>query len=360
MLLSRRVAACLPPSTSRGPDVSPADFSDALPAALADAEVVLVSYRSRGHVEALLSSWPDELRVVLVDNSKNADGIRELEDGRPSLRYVDGHGQGFSRSANLGARTADATYVLFVNPDSRPSAAQLAALVEGLSDDPLAAAHAGTPTDQEGKAEVGSGGWEPSLRRVFVYSSALHKLARRSGFFAQPEADEQLDVDWVCGACMAVRRTQFLSLGGFDEAFYVYAEDMSFGRRARRAGLRSVLRTDVMVLHGAGSSGAPSLEMLRLRGASFAGYVLRYHPRVQSTSMRAVFAGGAFLRAGLQLLRGDQAGARTNVALGVGTVTRRAYVGGSEVARSRFDETKNDPAEQAAAPAPRSRLSSSA
>lgn len=339
--------------------MSPVEPSPALPPALADAEVVLVSYRSRGHVEALLASWPDDLRVVLVDNSDNSDDIRELADARSSLRYVDGRGQGFARSANLGARSSEATHVLFVNPDSRPTTAHLAALVDGLRADESAAAHAGTPVDHEGRAEVGSGGWEPTLRRVVVYSSMLHKLAPRAGFFAQPKAGEQLDVEWVCGACMAVRRQQFLALGGFDEAFYVYAEDMSFGRRARRAGLRSVLRTDIEVPHGAGSSGAPSLEMLRLRGASFGGYVARHHPPLEATLMRAVFAGGAFARAGVQRLRGNREGAATNVALGVGTLTRRAYVGGVEVARARYEETENDPAEQPADPLDRSRLSPS-
>ena len=328
--------------------MSAIELPEALPAPLTDAEVVLVSYRSRGHVETLLDLWPDDLRVVLVDNSNNSDGILDLAKTRPGLRYVDGRGQGFSRSANLGARTATADYVLFVNPDSRPTAEQLASLVIGLRSDPAAAVHAGTPTGADGRAEVGSGGWEPSPRRVLMYSSGLAKLAPRAGFFARPEAGEQIDVDWVCGACMAVRREQFLALGGFDEAFYVYAEDMSFGRRVRRAGLRSVLRTDVVVPHGAGSSGAPSLEMLRMRGASFGGYALRYHPGVEAAAMRAVFAGGAFVRAGLQWVRGNRAGARTNVALGLGTLTRRAFVGGAEVARTRFDETRNDPAEQPA------------
>lgn len=331
------------------------DVSAVLPEALADAEVVLVSYRSRGHVETLLSMWPADLRVVLVDNSNNSDGIRELEAARPTLRYVDGRGQGFSRSANLGARTGSAEFVLFVNPDSRPSIDQLAALVEGLREDPRAATHAGMPADQHGRAEIGSGGWEPTPRRVFVYASGLHKLTPRAGFFARPARGEQLDVDWVCGACMAVRRNQFLALGGFDEAFYVYAEDMSFGRRVRRAGLRSVLRTDIVVPHGAGSSGAPSLEMLRLRGASFGGYALRYHPRTQSTLMRAVFAGGALARAGLHLLRRDRAAARVSYALAVGTVTRRAYVGGTEVALARFQETEDDPAERVATPSVRLR-----
>ena len=85
-----------------------------------------------------------------------------------------------------------------------------------------------------------------------------------------------MEVDWVTGTCMAVRREPFRELGGFDEAFFVYCEDVAFGHRARRAGWRIRLREDVMVLHGTGSSGAPSSEMRRLQGASFTTYMNRY------------------------------------------------------------------------------------
>jgi hypothetical protein len=149
---------------------------------------------------------------------------------------------------------------------------------------------------------------------------------------------------------MAVPRQQFIAMGGFDEAFFVYAEDMSFGRRARNMGRHSVLRTDITVPHNAGGSGAPSAEMLRLRGASFGGYVMRYHRLAPALIMRGILAAGALGRGGLQMLRGNRADARLNLALVRGTITRRAYVAGLEVARSRFIETASEPAAGVVAP----------
>jgi len=281
-----------------------------------DFEVVLVSYRSRHHVEELLQIWPDDLPVAVVDNSADSDGISTLVAQRPSLRYLDGGGQGFARAV-----------------------AQLEALVAGLAADPGAAAHAGTLTGSDGALEIGTGGWEPSVLRTAVHATGLHKRFPHSGLFAKPEPGEQVSVDWACGACLAVRTDQFRSLGGFDETFFVYAEDISFGRRVRAAGLRSVLRSDIVVPHGAGSSGAPSSEMLRIRGASFAHYVLRYHPSVSGALMRLLFTMGGVVRAVIQRVRGNVPEARLNLALAAGVVTRRAYVGRREVARSRFEET---------------------
>jgi GT2 family glycosyltransferase len=304
-----------------------------------DFEVVLVSYRSRHHVEALLDSWPDTLPVVVVDNSGNSDGIAELAGTRPNVRYVSGGGQGFGRAANLGALSSTKPYVVFVNPDSRPTVEHLLSLVQGLAADHRAVSHAATVTGADGTVEIGVGGWEPSVPRLAVNALGLHKVLPRAGLFAKPELGEHIDLGWTTGACMAVRTEPFGRLGGFDETFFVYAEDMAFGRQARAAGWRCVLREDVVVPHGAGSSGAPSAEMLRLRGASFAGYLRRYHPGVRGTAMRALFAAGTAGRMAAQALTGRRAAAASSRALLTGTLTQRAYVGGDEVARTRFEET---------------------
>src|SRR5215210_9526510 len=99
---------------------------------VADIEVVLVTYRSAARVRALLSSWPEELAVTVVDNSGPDRALAELLDSRKHGRYLDGGGQGFARAANLGARCARRSYLVFVNPDSRPTAQHLLALVRGL------------------------------------------------------------------------------------------------------------------------------------------------------------------------------------------------------------------------------------
>ena len=323
---------------ARGDD--PRETPRARPAPeLADIEVVLVTYRSAEHVRALLDSWPDELAVTVVDNSGPDPALAELLESREHGRYLEGGGQGFARAANLGARSASRAYVVFVNPDSRPTVQHLLALVTGLAADQGAAAHGGTVVDPSAEVEIGAGGWEPSVRRTAVHAAGLHKWLPTSGLFARPEPGKEVDVDWVCGACLAVRTAQFVELGGFDETFFVYSEDVSFGRRARAAGLESVLRPDILVPHAAGSSGAPSTEMLRMRGASFAGYVRRYHSPARSVIMRVLFAGGLVLRAVRHGLRRNRAEARLQLAMTRGLLTQRAYVSGTEVATSRFRET---------------------
>lgn len=308
---------------------------------LSRTEIVLVSYRSRSHVEELVDGWPGDLSVVVVDNAGGVDGLPAFADQQANVRYLDGGGQGFGRAANLGAFSSAKDFVVFVNPDCRPGVDDLAALVAGLDGDPSAASHAATMTGHDGSIEAGVGGWEPSLRRLTVHALGLGSLLPHAGLFAAPRPGEHVDVEWTTGACLATRTETFRELGGFDETFYVYAEDVSFGRSARLAGLRTVLREDVLVRHGAGSSGAPSLEMLRLRGASFAGYLTRYH-RSKALLMRVQMALGALLRGAAAFVRGNRDVAAQQWAFIKGTASMKAYVGGQEVAARRYAEVTRE------------------
>jgi GT2 family glycosyltransferase len=156
----------------------------------------------------------------------------------------------------------------------------------------------------------------------------VHKLFPTAGIYARPELDRPAELDWVSGGCMAVRRQTFLDLGCFDETFYVYNEDMAFGRTSRDRGLAQRLRTDVRITGSSGGSGAPSLEMMRLRGASMARYLRKYHPRLRAEVMIGLIGLGYAVRTVEQVLRRDRQRSREHWAYSLGAFTGRAFVGG--------------------------------
>ena len=296
-------------------------------------ELVVVSYHSRPQIEGLLAGLPADQPLVVVDNAGGADGLAELVTARPNGRYLDGGGQGFAKAANLGARSTTHEYVVFVNPDCRPRTTDLEALVTAVAENPRLASCAATTVSADGSVEIGTGGWEPTLRRAVVHAAGLHKLRPEAGLFARPRPYLPITVDWTTGACMAVRVSTFVGLGCFDEHFYVYNEDVAFGRAAREKGLSELLRTDILVPHAAGGSGAPSREMARLRGASMANYVSRYNPPLTARLIRASLALGYLTRVAEQLAARNRPRAAEHFSYVQGVVTGRARVGGREVTR---------------------------
>ncbi len=277
--------------------------------ALDDIEVVLVTYHSRQLVEGLLARLPHDLPVTVVDNACGADRVEEALAGRPHAHCLDGGGVGFARAANLGARTSRRPYVVFVNPDTQPEIEQLLALVADLAADESLASVAATTVRADGRVELGVGGWEPTVRRALVYATGLHAVVPRGGVYARPVPHEQIELGWLTGACLAVRRETFLSLGGFDESYFLYNEDMAYGRRVREAGLRQRLRTDVLVPHAGAGSGASPAKMLQMRGASMHDYLRRHNAAPAAQSMRLVFAAGALGRWAVSRVRGRSAAA---------------------------------------------------
>jgi N-acetylglucosaminyl-diphospho-decaprenol L-rhamnosyltransferase len=294
-------------------------------------ELVIVSYHSRPQIEGLLAGLPADLPLVIVDNASGRDGLADLVRDRPNGRYLDGGGHGFAAAANLGARSTDYEYVIFVNPDCRPSPEDLKALVSRVAETPNLASSAATMVSVDGAVEIGCGGWEPTVRRAVVHAVGLHKLLPEAGLFARPRAYLPLTVDWTTGACMAVRVSTFLGLGCFDERFYVYNEDVAFGRTVRQKGLSQSLRTDILVPHGAGGSGAPSREMLRLRGASMARYVSQYNTPGTARLIRISLAVGYLTRLAEQLVARNRPRALEHYYYVLGILTGRATVAGNDV-----------------------------
>lgn len=280
-----------------------------------DFEVVVVSFHSRGQLTELLAGLPDDLPLAIVDNASGADRVFELVEARPRGRYVDsGGGKGYAKAANMGVRTSDYPYIVFANPDSRPTVEIMGKLVDELRADPNLATVAATMKAKDNTIEMGNGGWEPTPRRAFLHAVGAHKLFPTVGLYAKPTPGKPISVDWMTGAALATRRQTFVDLGGLDESYFVYNEDVALGRRVRESGMNQKLRTDLLVPHGAGGSGAGKTWMLQMRGASMIAYLRDHNPPGRVAVMRATLVAGYLARWVVSRLRGHPALASEHLA----------------------------------------------
>lgn len=219
--------------------------------------IVVVTYNSGQHIDNLLSSIPAALgqqqgRVVVVDNG-SVDDTRERVRQASDVRLIESTNIGYAAGLNLGIRSCEPTrYVLVVNPDCVLERDSVSLLVDGLSQPGVGIC---VPVVRDGQGRrVDSLRREPTLLRAVGLNSTGHPLV--SEYVKGDRAYEQVsEADWALGAVMAFRRDLWDLLGGWDESFFLYAEETDFCLRARDGGWSTVLAPQAYVTHFEGGSG---------------------------------------------------------------------------------------------------------
>lgn len=224
-------------------------------------DAVVVAYNSartlRGCVGALTAI--DGVSVIVVDNASPDDSMETIAD-LPVRAVRATRNGGFAAGCNLGAAQGSAPYVLLLNPDACIGAEDVHALAEVLDDDPRAGIAAPRILEDDGSLAYSLRRF-PRLRSTFAQALFLHRLWPRASWtdelIREREAYEQpSEHEWVSGACMLVRRDALELLGGLDEDYFLYCEDIDLCARLRAAGWSIRYEPRATVRHEGGASGA--------------------------------------------------------------------------------------------------------
>lgn len=183
------------------------------------------------------ASFPSH-EIIVVDND-SSDASLDGVSARSCVRIVRNDANyGFGRACNIGALAATGTDLIFLNPDCelRPGSVQRC-LSELRS--PAIGVCGVALLDETGSVARTSHRF-PTVAAFLARTVGLHLLARRGASGAMDDWDHasDADVDHVIGAFYAMRHELFLALGGFDERFFVYLEDLDLSLRVHRAGYR--------------------------------------------------------------------------------------------------------------------------
>lgn len=222
-----------------------------------DLAAVIVTYNSAHVVGNLLDSLPAALDglsadVIVVDNDSADDTVSVLQ-ARGDCRIVRSANIGYAGGINLGVRQSpDAPAILILNPDVVLHPKSVPPLLAAL-DRPRVGIVAPQVRSARGELEL-------SLRREPTIWRALGLTKTRlpvfSEYVAQPAAYESpRPVDWALGAALAMSRSCFDALGGWDESYFLYSEEVDISLRARDAGLLTWYEPKAVATHIGGQSG---------------------------------------------------------------------------------------------------------
>jgi GT2 family glycosyltransferase len=214
----------------------------------ASLSAITVAYDSAGVLPACLSALRREgVPAIVVDNASEDDSVAVAEaQGARVLRNT--RNEGFGRANNAGVQAAETEFCLILNPDIVLAPGAVPALLAAAARYPDAGLYAPRILEEDGRFFYQN---RSLLSESVVRGRAVAGDARAT----MPEGDAC--APFLSGACLMVRRADFLALGGFDPAIFLFYEDDDLCRRFADSGRALVHVHAAVARHGRGKSSAP-------------------------------------------------------------------------------------------------------
>jgi N-acetylglucosaminyl-diphospho-decaprenol L-rhamnosyltransferase len=263
-------------------------------------DAVVVSYNSREHIRACVEPLARlaDVEVIVVDNA-SADGTLDAIADLPVRAIPLMANTGFAHGCNVGIAAGEAPYVLLLNPDAEIGEASVEKLTQVLEAEPEAGAVAPRIVDGDGHLDFSLRRF-PRLRSTFAQALYLHRIFPRASWTDELVRDEEVyarpgSPEWVSGACLLLRRTALERLGGLDDGFFMYSEDVDLCKRLQDEGFRLRFVPDAIVVHEGGAS-APRSALLPVLAASKIRYARKHRGPLYATMERVGVGLGALAR----------------------------------------------------------------
>jgi GT2 family glycosyltransferase len=244
---------------------------------LTTVSIVIVSFNARADLmrclESIHASPPAASTEIIVVDNGSTDGSADAARRWPSVRVIDaGANLGFARANNIGIRAGESTNILLLNSDTSVPAGAIDRMLAEFDREPEVAVVGPRLVDGAGRAELSFG------RMIGPLNELRQKRLARSAAVEQLTRQRQYP-DWVSGACLLVRRADAEAVGGLDERYFMYAEDVDFCAAIRERGRRILFTPGAEVTHlrGRSAASAPAATQEHYRRSQIAFYE-KHHP----------------------------------------------------------------------------------
>ncbi|HSR29871.1 MAG TPA: glycosyltransferase family 2 protein [Anaerolineae bacterium] len=275
---------------------------------MADLSIVIVNWNVRALLRRCLQSvvapakpcpadgvwnigdW--RLEIIVVDNASSDGSPDMLRAEFPMVRLIaNDENRGFTAANNQGLALAQGRYVLLLNPDTEVVGDALAAMLGYMDTHPETGALGPKLVYPDGSLQASRRRF-PTFLTALVESTVVQEWwsdnwILRHYYIADVPDDAIQPVDWVVGACLLIRREAYEQVGGLDEGFFMYSEEMDWCRRIKSAGWQVVYLSTTTVIHHEGKS---SEQVVPARHIHFQSSKVRYfrkhHGTFQAETLR--------------------------------------------------------------------------
>lgn len=216
--------------------------------------IIIVSYNSKKNLKKCIDSLYNifsnkfSWEVIIVNNDER-ENLLDLPIDFSNVEIIDHKKNvGFGAGMNLGIKKAQGEFLFILNPDTEIFSNNILDLLDEFSKDKKIGIIGGGILDRTGQKQKWSAGKEISL-----YNLIMNNLG-----FSRSEniwkASSKQECDWVAGTALFIKKDLFEKIGGFDDNFFMYFEDMDLCHRVRELGNKVIFYPEFQVYHGNGES----------------------------------------------------------------------------------------------------------
>lgn len=276
----------------------------------ADIAVVTITFSPGQTLDDFIDSLRSESfpprPVVVVDNGSTDGAPERAERDNEHVTLVHSPGNvGYGRAANLGVASLDPgiEWVLVCNPDTQVTPGAVQTLLDAAHAHPEAAVLGPRIIEPDGSVYPSARAL-PAIRTgighaVFSGVWPTNPWTKRYQQRDVSASAEPAPVGWLSGAFLLVRRAEFEAIGGFDDDFFMYFEDVDLGRRMALAGHTNLFVPDAVVVHIGGASTEKVADvMVRAHHDSAYRYIAKTHPGALWAPVRLAVRVGLRIRSG--------------------------------------------------------------
>lgn len=219
--------------------------------------IIIITYNNADTIKRCLSSIKKQmgvkLEIILVDNASTDQTVSILKKDSNLKIIIRNENGGFAKAANEGVKIATGFYILFLNPDTELEQTAIAELIQVIQKDRKIAMVGGKFISPIGNPMVSFGNF-PSLLTEFFQKIRLHKIFPVGRYivpslFSQGLFNKSHQVDWVSGGFCLIKKDIFEEVGGFDENYFLYIEDIDLAKRIKDKGYKIVFCSQAKAVH---------------------------------------------------------------------------------------------------------------
>ncbi len=216
--------------------------------------VITVTYNSERFIEKYLESvlkfLPRDAELIIVDSGSEDKTVQQIYPSSRVKLIIAKENIGFGKGNNLAAKQAKGDYLFILNPDTRFDEDPFTKLIKFAKSHPKAGIIAPKLIEESGQAQ-------PSVRKLPTTIGALKEyyfgISKQYEAYV-PEDNVPRVVESVVGAAILIKKDLFFKLGGFDEKYFMYFEDLDLCRKVLKAGFKIYFFPQIKIYHKVGGT----------------------------------------------------------------------------------------------------------